>query len=89
MFTNDKGKDVFVLIKKTVGGSFDKHLVTDAIHNLFEYSNTISVFGKNNFWQHLVKSEAWENLFQANVPQQFNVIRYSRVIGTKYLKVLQ
>ena len=71
MFTNDEGKDVFVLIKKTVGGSFDKHLVTDAIHNLFEYSNTISVFGKNNFWQH------------------FNVIRYSRVIGTKYLKVLQ
>lgn len=49
MFTNDEGKDVFVLIKKTVGGSFDKHLVADAIHNLFEYSNTISVFGKNNF----------------------------------------
>ena len=49
MFTNDEGKDVFVLIKKAVGGSFDKHLVADAIHNLFEYSNKISVFGKNNF----------------------------------------
>ena len=47
MFTNDEGKDVFILIQKTVGGSFDKHSVVDAIQNVLEHTNTFSVFGNN------------------------------------------
>ena len=54
MFTNDEGKDVFIFIQKTVGGSFDKHLVVTQF-KIFEHFQTFSVFGNNNFKLHLVE----------------------------------
>ena len=49
MFSNDAGKDVFISIQKTVGGSFDKRLGVDAFQNVFKHTNTFSVFGNNGF----------------------------------------
>ena len=49
MFSNDAGKDVFISIQKTVGGSFDKRLGVDAFQNVFKHTNTFSVFGNNAF----------------------------------------